>query len=155
MDIGGLDTTSWPIWVLAILMVVNIFKEPIGAFLPQAAHNFFRHRAKKSDREQQRKSWREEQWIELVQKWDAFAQGTLAQELKSIRSTEQTSCEELAKLRNGIERVAEKLDAALDASQDTAKALNRILAETKRTGNILTTIHIALSQMAEVRRDDG
>jgi hypothetical protein len=128
------DFTAWPIWLLAILVVVNIFKEQIGSFFPAAITDFFRFRAERKrdnqehtqlleEREQQRKSWREEQWVELILRKDAWLQEHLEKQL--------------AEIEKGNNRIVD--------------AITEVQNTTRRTNDILATIHVALSR----RHPDG
>lgn len=117
----GLDFTGWPVWAILILVATNTFREQISAFIPEAVHNFFRSRAdRKKDREehaqqieeallnsrlqhqaadQLRKSWREEQWAELLQQMQAWTHETLERQLVAILNSSERSNSELANLR--------------------------------------------------------
>lgn len=143
---GGLeaiDLTRWPVWLVFALLVANLFKEQIGSFVPMAVRDFFRHRAARQiDREEfdqeiqealvnsrlqsqatdeLRKSWREEQWVELLQRKDAWLQDILEARLVAIQDINARTLEEAVRIKHG----------------------------TERTNNILTTIHIVLSKLSD------
>lgn len=142
-----LDFAHWPTWLLVLLVAANLFKDQIGSlissFIPTAIQDHFSNRAQRqadheehlqlleeailngelqtNAAEQLRKSWREEQWAELLQRANAWQQETLARDLNEIKSSQA------------------KLIEAMVATQHN----------TKRTSDILTTIHISLSKLAE------
>ena len=124
--------------------MANLFRQQIGAFLPQAIHNLFSFRAKRrADREDHtqqtettllesklkaeefsslRKAWREEQWVELIQKKDAWIQEELDDRLKEqsvvlgkiselmhdVRANGLQTNELLTTMNSSLARMAEK-----------------------------------------------
>lgn len=134
-DLTALNITSWPIWLVAVLVIINIFKQPLIGFLPGAIREHFRWRAERSDvqlnsrlqreaTDDLRRSWREENWMQLLADKDAWILGELNKRLEAINTTGQAILEEN----------------------------NRIRGEIKRAANIQETIHISLSKMAEYQR---
>lgn len=125
MPVPSVDFSQWPVWLLAILIVVNLFKEQIGTVIPSAVRDIFKSRVDRQEHSQQieetllnsrlqadateqlRKSWREEQFAEMLHQKDSYL----------------------------YEYLDKKVDKLADA-QD-------------RTNDLLTTIHIALSKLAD------
>lgn len=134
---------AWPTWLIFILLALNLFREQISSFVPTAIRDHFSHRARRmADREehvqeieetllnnrmqtmateQLRSSWREEQWVELLQRKDAWLIDQLDKRLLDLQASTDKLLEEQIKMRYGI----------------------------NRTNDILTTIHITLSKLVE------
>lgn len=105
---GNIDFNQLPTWLLVLLIIINIFKQPLSAFVPSAIRDFFTFRAKReADREEfqqgleetlvnsrlqteaaehLRRSWREEQWVELIQNKDAWLQDVLDKKLDALQA---------------------------------------------------------------------
>lgn len=131
------DLARWPVWILFTLLAINIFKDSISSllvqFFPTAIREHFRYRAERKadreeheqsieatvlssrlsrlEREQQRKSWREEQWVELIQQMQAWAYETLDKRLDGIQKGNDRSATELAQLRTNSVRANDLLTA--------------------------------------------
>lgn len=148
---GGIDLDfhTWPPWLLIILIAANLFKEQIGAllgsFIPTAVKDFFQFRAHRAANreehvqlleetllngqlqneavEQLRKSWREEQWAELVLRKDAWQQETLDRRLEALEVGQNRLIEVMIEVR------------------DNSSSTNKILA----------TIHVALTRLLNQR----
>lgn len=142
---GGVevDFSRWPVWLMFVLLVANLFREQIGSFIPAAMREHFQDQAKRrSDEiehaqeieetllnsklqneaaESLRKSWREEQWLELLHQKDAWLKEVFEERLKELQAS----------------------------SDKTLEAVTTIGHNTKRTNDLLTTIHICLSKMAD------
>lgn len=152
----GLDISTWPTWIIAILLVINLFKEQIAAFIPTAISDHFRFRAERTAdqeehaqlleevllngklqteaAEQLRKSWREEQWVELLQFKDSWLHEFLDAKLDRLQESADRQTKELAGLRSDFAQFSTEQHQGFE-----------------RLADILTTIHIALSR----RPSDG
>jgi hypothetical protein len=135
----GVDFSQWPAWLLAVLIVINIFKQQLGALFP----DWLRHRlGRQADREefqqamhevlvnsrlqneatdQLRKSWREEQWAELLQQMLAWLREDLQADLKLLQSGQASLHETTIQVQRN----------------------------TSRTNDLLTTMNMTLSLLAE------
>lgn len=140
----GIDYSRLPTWIVLILLLLNLFREQIGKFVPTAIREHFRNRAEnQADQrehaqrieetlidnelqqrvtEQLRETRREDTLIKLLQDKDRWLENVLATQLERLGNGQEKMIEELKQIRGGI----------------------------TRTNNILTTIHIVLS-----RRDHG
>ena len=49
MDFSAINLSGWPVWLLATLIVIDIFKRPLSTYLPEALRDYFRHRADQAD----------------------------------------------------------------------------------------------------------
>lgn len=145
----NVDFNQWPSWLLFLLIVINIFKAQIAAAIPDTVKNWFQFRVnRQADREefqqemaevqlnsrlqseaadQLRKSWREEQWVELLQQMLSWMREDLGKDITEIR-------------------------AGQDKQMET---LTQVQRNTLRTNDLLTTIHITLSKLAERRGGNG
>lgn len=133
---GSIDMSQWPTWLLVTLLIINLFREQIGAFIPQALREHFTFRAKrKADKEEHqqqtedtllqsklkaedellqskleaeqelrlRKSWREEQWVEILKQKDSWIQEELDGRLKENTKLLGKILEQMSNVRtNGI-----------------------------------------------------
>lgn len=126
-----------------VLLVANLFREQIGSFIPTAIREHFQDLAKRridkiehtqeleeallnsklqnEATESLRKSWREEQWVELLQQKDAW--------LKEI--------------------FEDRLDRLQDSSDKILETITAVQHNTKRTNDILTTINISLATVID------
>ena len=146
----NVNFNEWPIWLLFLLMVINILKTPISAILPETLRewgvNPFKFRAEREmdRREHQqeieqalvnsrlqaeatdalRKSWREEQWAEILQQMLAWLREDLQTDLKNMQATQTKQQETLVQVQKN----------------------------TARTNDLLTTMNMTLSLLAERSR---
>lgn len=140
------DFSQWPTWLLFVLIVINLFKQQIATFIPTTIRDIFQFRAgRQADREefkqemeqvqlnsrlqteaadQLRKSWREEQWAEILQQM-------------------------LAWLREDLEADMKELQAGQAKLNETTIQVQR---NTARTNDLLTTMNMTLSLLAERSR---
>lgn len=136
------DFSQWPTWLLFLLIVINLFKQQIAGFIPEA----LRHRAgREADREefqqeiqenvlnfrlqaettdQLRKSWREEQWVELLQQMLAWLREDLEKDMAEIQTGQ-----------------GKLLETTIQVQRNTS-----------RTNDLLTTMNMTLSLLAERSR---
>lgn len=141
----NIDYSQWPVWLVAVLLFVNLFREPLAALIAQAIPDHFRHYAgRRADREehdqeleevqlnarlqtaaaeQLRKSWREENLMSIVQEKDAFERGLF-----------------------------DKLSTSLDRLSDRMEQFHR---QQIRTNDLLTTLNITMSRFVNGRGGDG
>lgn len=73
------DLTGWPVWLVAALLILNLFRDHIGAFIPQAIRDHFRSRERQRtiEFEARRERVRDEQ--EARQRSEAEALHSLLQ----------------------------------------------------------------------------
>ncbi len=139
VQMPSVDFSQWPMWLLAVLIVVNLFKEQIGTVIPSAVRDFFKSRGDRQEHslqieetllnsrlqadatEQLRKSWREEQFAEMIHQKDSYL----------------------------YEYLDKKVDRLAIAQERAIEVLSSVVANTRRTNDLLTTIHIALSKLAD------
>lgn len=136
------DFSQWPTWLLFLLIVINLFKQQLIAFIPEA----LRHRAgRQADREefkqgieealvnsrlqteatdQLRKSWREEQWAEILQQMLGWLREDLEADMKQLQDGQ-----------------AKLYETTIQVQRNTA-----------RTNDLLTTMNMTLSLLAERSR---
>lgn len=129
----NLDFNQLPAWLLAILILINIFKQPLSAFVPVAIRDFFTFRAKReADREEfaqgieetlvnsrlqseatehLRRSWREEQWVELIQNKDAWLQDVLDKKLDGLQTGQAKLIEQTIQVQRNTLRTNDLLTA--------------------------------------------
>lgn len=135
----SVDTSTWPIWAILILVTISTLQKPLSALLPESVRDFFNRLARKQEHaqtieeslvnhrfqtdvtEQLRKSWREEQFAEMLHQKDSYLYEYLDKKIDTIGA--------------GQQRITEKLGF--------------VEANTRRTNDLLTTIHIELSKIAD------
>lgn len=134
---------EWPIWLVAALLLVNLFKDQIGAFVPTAVREHFSSQARRQADEREhaqeieevklnaalqtnasddlRKSWREENLMDLLAAKDDWERTILRDEIIALRGAMGEQIKELQDLRR----------AAI------------------RTNDLLTTLNIIMSRLSE------
>lgn len=141
----GIDFNQWPTWLLVVLIAANLFKEQIGGLIgsitPTWIKDVFRLKAKRTLGRDEHEHLIEEVLL------NGEIQDRITEQLRESRR-EETLIQVIRDKDRWLEGVLTKqLDKIVEET-----AANRRNSE--RTNNILTTIHITLSKLAERRTSD-
>lgn len=112
----GLDLTrlpALPTWLLVLLMLLNLFREQVGTFVPASLREWFRHRAARiADREDfeqdlvaseaASRARREERLTRLLEKKDTWIQQTLSKEIACLQEGQNRTNDLLAKIHTTL-----------------------------------------------------
>lgn len=136
------DTSTWPMWAILILVSISALQKPLGLLLPESVRDFFNRWARKQEHDQAikesllehqfntedakhlRGAWREDQFAEMLRQKDSYLH----------------------------EYLDEKVDRIVAEQIKMLERLNAIDGNTKRTNNLLTTIHVELSGLVEAMK---
>ncbi len=102
---------GWPVWLVAILLLINLFRAQLGtlltSLLPEATRNWATRHATREKFQQQmelRQAWREEQWFESLYQDRDWIRQIITKEVQGLKREIRELKREIAKLNRTIEK---------------------------------------------------
>lgn len=140
----GLDTSTLPIWLAVVLFLINLFREQLSVFVPQAVKDHFKTlAARRADRQEH------EQDIEQAL-LDSRLQ-TSANEALRVNRLEGQLIEALHRKDSFIEK---QLDMRLSEQQDLLRRnleqVSHIRSNGSRTNDLLTAMNGNLTRLNDL-----
>lgn len=140
----GIDATTLPIWLAVVLFLINLFREQLGAFVPQAIRDHFQDQAKRAKNRESHKQEIEETLLDnLIQERVTDSLRDNSREGKLIDL-----------IRQKDEYIQTKLDTRLD---EQARLLGKMLEQMShvrtnsgRTNDLLSAMNGSISRLADL-----
>jgi septal ring factor EnvC (AmiA/AmiB activator) len=117
-------TEQWPIWAVLVVVLAREFKPQLAALLPESIRTWAAKRAEAHAAEQLREIHHEDVLTEMVVTKDEWIQGKLAEEITSLRKSNDTLTAEVFRNTNALNRNTDLLTTAINRNSEVLTLMN-------------------------------